>query len=191
MLKFLFFLQDHDYIQCQELETRNADPVSVTEERVSCNNVAPSGCNPSIFSRERPLSLTDNQTLIISRFASLSFSLSFSVCLSFSLFSDRSSPLPHDIVPFPLRLSEIAGHSIYISVLFADKRVSMATISSARMGPIVFLLAPPISRLVPLLLSLLLSLSLLLQLFSSPPFLAWQSSSFLRRGPVDWSGGRL
>lgn len=95
--------------------------------------------------------------------------ISFSLFL-LSLFSDRSSPLLHDTA-FPSSSGKIAGHSIYISVLFADKRVSMATISSGRMEPIVFLLAPPISRLVPLLLFFLPSPSHLLQLFSSSPFL--------------------
>lgn len=63
----------------------------------------------------------------------------------------------------------------------------MATISSGRMEPIVFLLAPPISRLF-------FSPSFpLLPTFCSSSVLrrSWsRSSPFLRRDPVDWSGGR-
>lgn len=166
--------------------------ISLTKERVSRDNVAPSDCNPGIFfARETTLSLTDNWTLIVSRFVPLSLP----VFVSLSLCSrDRSSPLPRDTT---LRSpSEIAGHSIYISVLFADKRVSMATISSAggwnqscfcslhlSLASSLFLSLPRPSY------SSLLPSSSLLPFFGSPPFLLARSSSFLRCNSVDWSGG--
>lgn len=138
-----------------------------------------------------PATMLHHLTAILTFFAretTLADVNNIAISLSLSLFSDRSSPPSLWYrVPFPSGLSEIAGHSIYISVLFADKRVSMATISSGRMEPIVFLLAPPISRLF-------FSPSFpLLPTFCSSSVLrrSWsRSSPFLRRDPVDWSGGR-
>lgn len=140
----------------------------------------------AFFARERPLSLTDNQTLIISR--SVSLPLAVRVSLPLCSLGYIISPSSWYRVPLLFGLSEIAGHSIYISVLFADKRVSMATISSGRMGPIVFLLAPPISRLVPLLPSPSLVLQLFLQFFAVPASGHLRSSDVV---PSIGPGGRL
>lgn len=103
---------------------------SLPEEKIFCNKVAPSDGNVAAswpFFLHSPRSLADRQS--DNNNIAISFSSSF-------VLSDRSFPLPRDIaIPSFFVCCRIAGHSIYISVLsplFADKRVSMATISSAR-----------------------------------------------------------
>lgn len=145
----------------------------------------------TFFSHERLLSLTDNQTLIISRFVSLSLSLSFCSSRSLFLFSDRSSPLPHNtafpspsdcqrspVIPFIFRCSLLTREFPWLRYppggwdqsCFCSLHLSLA--SSLFFTPF-FLLLPSFR-----------SSSALGRSCS-------RSSPFLRRGPVDWSGGRL
>lgn len=146
------------------------------------------------FFRARDSTLVDryNQTLIISRFVPLSLSLYTSLSLSFSLFSDRSSPLSHDtafpspsacqrspVIPFIFRCSLLTREFPWLRYppggwnqsYFCSLHLSFASFFS--LSPSFPLLFSPSTALQVLRRSCL------------------RSSPFLRRSPVDWSGGRL
>lgn len=121
--------------------------------------------------------LTDNCTIITSRSLSLVLMRIFALPLHLTI-----------SLPFPFRAIGSFGRSIYISVflpLFADKRVSMATLSSGRGTNRISARSTYLSP------GLFLSLSI--SLFFLPhgcPFLLVRSL-FLSRSLVDWSAGRL